>query len=120
MSHARGDDHTLVTVGSASASRTRSTRDSDAGVRAACTRIAADEAEHVELSFDIDAWLAPLLTAEERRQVDAAKAHAWLALEASCDVAAAPEVVAIAGIPSPADAHGLLAALVWAVAQEAA
>ena len=93
---------------------------SDAGVRAAFTRIAADEAEHAELSFDIDAWLAPLLTAEEQRQVEAAKADAWLALEVSCDVAAAPEVVAIAGIPSPAEAHALLADLVWAVAQEAA
>ena len=87
---------------------------SDAGVRAAFTRIAADEAEHAELSFDIDAWLAPLLTAGERRQVEAAKADAWLALEASCDVAAAPEVVSIAGLPTAAGARALLAQLAWA------
>jgi len=92
----------------------------DAEVRDAFARIATDEAEHAELSFDIDAWLMPLLSADERRQVDAAKTQAWLDLAASCDVEPAPEVVAVAGIPTARDAHALLAQLVWAATAIAA
>ena len=92
----------------------------DAAVRAAFTRIATDEAEHAELSFDIDAWLAPLLTADERRQVDAAKAQAWLDLATSCNAEPAADVVTVAGIPSASDARALLADLVWAAGRLAA
>lgn len=89
-------------------------RAADPEVRAAFARIAADEAEHAELSFDIDAWLMPLLTADERGLVDAAKAQAWIDLAASCEVEPAPEVVRVAGMPAAAGARVLLAQLAWA------
>lgn len=90
---------------------------SDAEVRAAFTRIALDETEHAELSFAIDAWLAPQLTADERRRVEDAKMQAWLDLAASCSVEPAAEVVAVAGIPSATQARDLLAQLAWAATE---
>jgi hypothetical protein len=93
---------------------------SDAEVRASFRRIALDEAEHAELSFAIDAWLTPLLTADERRCVEEAKAQAWLDLAASCNVEPAAEVVSVAGIPTSAQARALLASLSWAVSDLAA
>ena len=90
---------------------------SDADVRAAFTRIALDETEHAELSFAIDAWLAPLLTTDERRRVEDAKMQAWLELAASCSVEPAAEVVAVAGIPSATQARALLAQLAWAATE---
>lgn len=93
---------------------------SDAEVRAAFTRIALDETEHAELSFAIDAWLAPQLTADERRRVEDAKMQAWLELAASCSVEPAAAVVAVAGIPSAAQARDLLAQLAWAATEIAA
>lgn len=86
----------------------------DPEVRAAFAQIALDEAQHAELSFDIDAWVMPRLDAGERRRIEAAKTQAWIDLAASCDVEPAPEVVRVAGIPTAREARALLAELVWA------
>lgn len=83
----------------------------DERVRAAFTRIALDEAEHAELSFDLDAWLVAQLTPEERREVDAARDAAWRELAMACSVEPAPEVIAIAGLPCARDALMILAHL---------
>ena len=93
---------------------------SDAKVRAAFKRIALDEAEHAELSFAIDAWIAPQLSEEERHIIEEEKAQAWRDLAASCDVEPAAEVVRVAGVPSASEARALLASLTWAVADVAA
>lgn len=93
---------------------------SDPEVRAAFAQIALDEAEHAELSFDIDAWVTPLLDAGQRRRIEAAKTQAWIDLAAACDVEPAPEVVRVAGIPTAREAHALLAQLVWAATPLAA
>lgn len=87
---------------------------SDPEVRSAFSKIALDEAEHAELSFDIDAWVMPLLDASERRRIEAAKTQAWIDLAAACDVEPAPEVVRVAGLPTAREARALLAELVWA------
>jgi len=93
---------------------------SDPEVRAAFARIALDEAEHAELSFDIDAWLMPLLDADQRRRIEAAKTQAWIDLAAACDVEPAPEVVRVAGIPTAREARALLAELAKAATALAA
>ena len=86
-------------------------------MRAAFTRIALDEAEQAELSFAIDAWIAPQLTDGERRCIEEEKAQAWRDLEASCDVEPAAEVVRVAGVPAAPQARALLASLSWAVGE---
>ena len=91
----------------------------DPEVRAAFAQIAIDEAEHAELSFAIDAWLATQLTPEHLRRVDQAKTQAWLELAASCDVEPAAEVVSAAGMPTAEGARAILAGLTWAAAQAA-
>ncbi len=84
---------------------------SDPAVRAAFARIARDEAEHAELSFALDAWLATRLSPRERAEVEAAKARAWSELEAGIDVEPAEDVVRIAGMPTAHMARHLLAQL---------
>jgi hypothetical protein len=83
----------------------------DAAVRAAFARIAVDEAEHAELSFDLDAWLATRLSPLDRAHVERAKAQAWSDLATACNIEPAREVVRIAGMPTAAEARGLLAQL---------
>lgn len=83
----------------------------DPEIRAAFRRIAIDEGEHAELSFALDAWLRTLLGEAERRKVDDAMDGAWRALEIACTEEPAPEVVAIAGVPTARDARAILAQL---------
>lgn len=83
----------------------------DPEARAAFVRIAADETEHAELSFDLGAWLLAQLDADARTQVARAQEEAWDALALACDVEPAPEVVRDAGMPTAAVARRLLAAL---------
>ena len=76
--------------------------------------------QSAELSFAIDAWIAPQLSGEERQSNEEEKAQAWRDLAASCDVEPAAEVVRIAGVPSASEARALLASLTWAVTDVAA
>lgn len=91
----------------------------DPEVRAAFAQIAVDEAEHAELSFAIDAWLATQLTPEQLRRVEQAKTQAWIELAASCNVEPAAEVVSVAGMPNAEEARAIFAGLTWAAAQAA-
>jgi hypothetical protein len=92
---------------------------SDPEVREAFRRIAIDEAEHAELSFDLDAWLMTKLTHGERRLVNDAKIAAWSALADVCDEEPAPEVARVAGIPTARDARNILAHLAWTMSAAA-
>jgi hypothetical protein len=87
----------------------------DPDVRAAFTRIAEDEAEHAELSWDLDAWYGTRLTVAERGLVADAKAEALAALAADCDAEPAAEVRRLGGMPTAAEARRLLDLLPWAV-----
>jgi len=84
---------------------------SDPEVRAAFRRIALDEAEHAELSFELDAWFWTKLTAGERRLVEEAKLAAWESIAAACAEEPAAEVVRVAGVPTAREARALLARL---------
>lgn len=87
----------------------------DPEIRDAFARIAREEAEHAELSFALDAWLASRLSPRERAAVEKLKAEAWGALAAACAEIPAPEVASTCGMPSPEEARDLLAALANAV-----
>lgn len=94
-------------------------RAEDPEIRAAFAKIALDEAEHAELSFALDEWLVAQLGEEERRRVDRARHAAVRDLAAVCRVEPAPEVIAIAGMPSAREAEALLAHLVLAIDEAA-
>ncbi|HEU0032100.1 MAG TPA: hypothetical protein VFQ53_15810 [Kofleriaceae bacterium] len=87
----------------------------DPEVRAAMQQIALDEAKHAALSWKLDAWLRPQLSADDRRALhDAAEAaRDELALEVGeCDGALRD----VAGLPDAETARGMLAQLetsVW-------
>ena len=87
---------------------------SDPAIRSAMQRIWADEAKHAALSWRLHRWLAPQLSARDRRAVTSA------ALAARAELADAPaehaELHRVAGLPEPAAARTMLAALdaqVW-------
>ena len=85
----------------------------DAALRAIYRRITADEARHAELAWAIGSWLAPRLTAEERAQVEAARAAAIEALFARA------EGPTVAGLPDATESRRLLVGLlerVWSPA----
>jgi hypothetical protein len=80
-------------------------------------RIARDEAKHASLAWRIQRWLAPRLAAHERASVGeaAAVARAELGTEATSD-AREPALQRTLGLPAPAAATAMLAALdarVW-------
>jgi hypothetical protein len=94
-------------------------RAADPVVRLALASIAADETRHAALSFEIDGWARRRLGAAARRRVDEARraAHAALARDVAAPVPAA--TAALAGLPDPAVARGLVEA-VGRLAAEAA
>jgi hypothetical protein len=79
----------------------------DRELRAAMRAIAADETRHAELAWDVHRWARPLLTRKERSLVDGALRDEAAALVASAAVAAPAELIARAGLPSPAVAAQL-------------
>ncbi len=83
----------------------------DPSARSAFARIAADEADHAELSFDLGEWLASMLSPSEVALVARAQDTAWDELARACDVEPAIEVVWSAGMPTAAAARQLLARL---------
>ncbi|MCY0992199.1 ferritin-like domain-containing protein [Nannocystis sp. ILAH1] len=52
----------------------------DPEIRACMIEVAADEAAHADLAWAIDAWIAPLLTADERTRLLTARSQAARAL----------------------------------------
>ncbi|HTU57977.1 MAG TPA: hypothetical protein VMF89_06080, partial [Polyangiales bacterium] len=85
---------------------------SDVDARSVFQATAADEAQHAQLSRDLDSWLHSQLTAEEQRQVAHAKADAFTQLRA--ELAASqphPSVAAAAGVPNRARSLDLLTRL---------
>ena len=71
--------------------------------------IAGDETRHAALAWDIAAWIEPLLTAEERARIDAARAAAVAALERDLGAEVDFELARRAGVPGAAEARWLLA-----------
>lgn len=91
----------------------------DARVRETMTAIASDELDHAALAHAIDAWVRPLLRADDLRRLDedVAAARARLALDAprAVDPASADDL----GIPSGAVAAELVAQVFAALSPSA-
>jgi len=68
-------------------------------VREAMRGIAADETEHAALSWDLDAWFATRLTADERARVEAAGSEAVRGLEDECRLSLDEEARTVVGLP---------------------
>ena len=71
-------------------------------------RIARDEARHAELAHDIDRWVQPKLTADERARLATARAEALDDLRAATAREPNESVVRVAGVPNAAEACVLL------------
>ncbi|XXX73154.1 ferritin-like domain-containing protein [Sorangium sp. So ce134] len=71
----------------------------DALVRRVMTRIARDEARHAKLSWAVDVWVRPRLSAAERRRVEEARRGALAALEEEARREVDPALVVHAGMP---------------------
>ncbi len=86
----------------------------DPAVRAAMAQIAPDEVRHAALAFDVADWLAPRLSAIERRKVSRARAGAIRRLQ-RCHRLAHPDITARLGLPDAAQASRLADAFAsWA------
>lgn len=81
----------------------------DDAVRSAMSAIAPDEVGHAALAHDIDAWVAPLLTAEERARVLQARRRALHRLQANSRLVHPASARAL-GVPDTAAAHRLASA----------
>lgn len=81
---------------------------SDEAARRAWSDIAREETEHAELSRDIDAWLQPQLSAEQRAQIARARRDAMTTLRRELSRPVDADVARVAGVPTPAQAHALL------------
>ena len=71
-------------------------------------RIARDEARHAELAHDIDRWVQPKLSADERARLAAARAAALDELRAAITTEPHDSVLRVAGMPNAAAARILL------------
>ena len=86
-------------------------------IREVMRTIAADETEHAELAWAIDAWVQPRLSAEQRREVAAARDAACEALGRGLATGAEHPARRVAGVPRRATALALHAGLrraLWA------
>lgn len=80
----------------------------DAEVAAAMADIAADEARHAELSWEIAAWIEPRLTDAERAELAIARARAFAELRAEAETEPDAALVERAGVPDAKTALALL------------
>jgi hypothetical protein len=88
-------------------------------IRAVMKSIARDELRHAALSWDLDAWLARRLGAEDRARVAAERASAINALERDIEREAPPAMRAAMGFPPRDVARAIFASMrenVWATA----
>ncbi|RKH52950.1 ferritin-like domain-containing protein [Corallococcus llansteffanensis] len=89
----------------------------DAEVREAMVRIAEDETRHAGLSWDIDQWARPRLSAPEREALREAQRQAVALLRAEVAMPLDTGLVTEAGLPTPEVALSLLDTLeqeLWA------
>lgn len=101
----------------AACARYQALRAANPSVRTLLARIADDEQRHAELSWQIQAWLAPRLSEDERQQLANARKHALAELRHEVASDPDPTVVHHAGMPSAARATALLDSLeasLWA------
>jgi hypothetical protein len=84
---------------------------SDRQIARVMQAIATDETKHAALAWDVAAWLEPRLTADERAQIDQAREKAREEMRASLARDLDESVIAIAGMPRPADALALFEAV---------
>jgi hypothetical protein len=83
----------------------------DLGVRRAMTRIAADEARHAALAWDVASWLETRLDPAERGRVAEARRAAVARLEASMEAPPPADLRETAGLPSSVRAARMVAGL---------
>jgi hypothetical protein len=83
----------------------------DPQVRAAMAQIAEDETRHAELSWQIAAWLEPLLSEDEQAVVGAARREAFACLQRELLPELSREAMRLIGLPDEATASALLAQL---------
>jgi hypothetical protein len=95
----------------AAAAAWQATHATDERVRRAMKRIAADEARHAQLSWDIDAWARGRLSPSQRARLDAAVGRAVRALAREVARPLPRELTHEAGAPPPARAADMVAAL---------
>lgn len=89
----------------------------DLEVREAMVRIAEDETRHAALSWDIDQWARPRLSAEEREALREAQKRAVALLREDVAAPLDASIVTMAGMPTPEAALALLDTLeqeLWA------
>ncbi|NOJ91779.1 ferritin-like domain-containing protein [Corallococcus coralloides] len=89
----------------------------DLEVREAMVRIAEDETRHAALSWDIDQWARPRLSAEERQALREAQKRAVAALREDVAAPLDASIITMAGMPTPEAALALLDTLeqdLWA------
>ncbi|MCY1040728.1 ferritin-like domain-containing protein [Corallococcus sp. bb12-1] len=80
----------------------------DTGVREAMARIAEDETRHAGLSWDIDRWVRPRLSAQERDALREAQRRAVALLREEVAAPLDAGLVTEAGLPTPKVALALL------------
>lgn len=80
----------------------------DLSLRRVMRGIAADEARHAELSWAIDAWVRPRLSAEALRRIEAKQKEALDALFEEAGLTQDPLLARVAGLPGVDAARGLL------------
>jgi hypothetical protein len=84
---------------------------SDPRIRRAMRRISADETRHGALSFAVASWLDTRLGPRDRRQIRDAQVAEVEALGRRVGRRRAPELVALAGVPTPAQAETIVSRL---------
>src|SRR5262249_22730562 len=97
----------------------QSLRASDPRVRETMCMVARDELSHAALSWDMARWLESRLTAAERAQVEAERAHAVAELEEELEQAPPVAWRATLGLPSRDEARTILRGMraeVWSAA----
>jgi hypothetical protein len=83
----------------------------DGVVAAAMAPIASDELLHAELAWQVAAWAEPRLSKAARDRVESARSAALAELAVEVSNPLPPALTAAVGLPSPAAARALLAAI---------
>lgn len=89
----------------------QSERASDGAVRAAMSEIAADEAGHAELAFDVSARISTQLNEAARERLQQSVRAAARELRAETARSPSAELVSVLGLPTSQQAGALLDAL---------
>lgn len=95
-------------------------RAQDPAIARAMSRLARDEARHAALAWELAAWALPRLEPAARERAAAASRAAIAELRAELHTSPARELVALAGVPTSAEALALLAELEQRLWQTAA